>query len=378
MYDIVIKNGRVIDPSQNLDATLDVALQGGRVAQIAPQIQADQARVALDAAGLLVTPGLIDLHVHIHWGVSHYGIEPDLSCLAAGVTTAVDAGSSGGYTYPSLKRYIIDRSQTRLFAFLNIAYMGMVGDEVGELEDMRFINTKLALEIGSREGILGIKARMDRVGPNVATEPLKLAVQVSQQLGKPTMVHIGREERMRAPLSAILDVMQPGDIVTHMYHGWAGGIVGDDGRVRPEVWRARERGLLFDVGHGGGSFAYATAKPALAEGFYPDTISSDLHTYSVGGPVYDLPTTMSKFLHLGMSLNDVIARCTAAPAKIIGLADRIGTLKPGAEGDVTLLRLEEGAFPLVDCHRQVEMASRRLAVVQTIKGGQLATLGPRV
>lgn len=183
---------------------------------------------------------------------------------------------------------------------------------------------------------------------------------------------------MRAPLSAILDVMQPGDIVTHMYHGWAGGIVGDHGRVRPEVWRARERGLLFDVGHGGGSFSYATAKAALAEGFLPDTISSDLHTYSVGGPVYDLPTTMSKFMHLGMSLNDVIARSTLAPAKIIGLADRIGTLQPGAEGDVTLLRLEEGIFPLADCHRQVEIASRRLVAAKTIKGGQLATFGPRV
>lgn len=378
MYDTLIKNGRVIDPSQNLDAVCDVALQGGRVAKIAPQIPDDQARNTLDASGLIVTPGLIDLHVHIHWGVSHYGIEPDLSCLAAGVTTAVDAGSAGGYTYPSLKRYIIDHSQTRLFAFLNIAYMGMIGDEVGELEDMRFINTKLALELGSREGILGIKARMDRVGPNIATEPLKLAVQVGRELGKPTMVHIGREERMRAPLSAILDVMQPGDIVTHMYHGWAGGIVGDNGRVRPEVWRARERGLLFDVGHGGGSFSYATAKAALAEGFLPDTISSDLHTYSVGGPVYDLPTTMSKFMHLGMSLNDVIARSTLAPAKIIGLADRIGTLQPGAEGDVTLLRLEEGIFPLADCHRQVEIASRRLVAAKTIKGGQLATFGPRV
>jgi len=377
MYDLIIRGGRVIDPTQKLNGIYDVALTGGVVAEVAPSIEG-RARRTLSADGLLVLPGLVDLHVHIHWGVSHYGVEPDLSCLAKGVTTAVDAGSAGGYTYPSLKRYIIDRSQTRLLAFLNIAYAGMIGDEVGELEDARFVNTELALRVGQAREIVGIKARMDRVGQRAAAEALRPAVEVAAALGKPVMVHIGRGERMHSSLAEILEMLRPGDLVTHCYHGHPGGIVDEEGRVRAEVWRARERGILYDVGHGGGSFTFAVARAALEQGLRPDIISSDLHTASIAGPVFDLPTTMSKFLHLGMDLESVVTLSTSAPAAILGLQDRLGTLRPGAEGDVCLCRLEQGAFPLYDCAGQREIAAQRLVPVNVVKGGQLASMGPYI
>lgn len=375
MYDILIRQGRVLDPAQGLDAICDVALEHGRVARVASTISAP-ATVILDARGLLVTPGLIDLHVHVHWGVSHYGIDADLGGLALGATTAVDAGSAGGYAFPSLRRYTLERARTRLLAFLNISYLGMIGDEVGELEDARFINRDLALRVGQDPLVLGIKARMDRVGPLVATEPLERALEVAGELGKPVMIHIGSALRMHTPLGEVLRRLRPGDIVTHSYHGHPGGLLDATGQVEPEARLARARGVLFDVGHGAGSFAFEVARAALAQGFAPDTISSDLHTYSLGGPAFDLPTTMTKYLHLGMSLPEVVARTTAAPARLVGLAGRLGTLAEGAEGDVTLLRIEPGAWPLTDCVGHTEIAARRLALAGVIRGGDLAARYP--
>ena len=372
MYDLLIRRGRVLDPSQGFDAVADVAFERGRVARLAPGIAPDRAHAVYDAQGLLVVPGLIDLHVHVHWGVSHYGIDADLGCLAQGATTVVDAGSAGGYAYPSLKRYVIEGSRARVRAFLNISYLGMIGDEVGELEDRRFINRDLALRVGEDATVMGIKARMDRVGPLLATEPLERTLEVARALGKPVMIHIGSAERMRVPLEAILERLQAGDIVTHTYHGKDGGILDEEGKVRPGVWAARERGVLFDVGHGMGSFAFEVARRALDQGFVPDVISSDLHTYSLPGPALDLPTTLAKFLHLGMSLPEVVTRATVIPARILGMQGQIGTLAEGAEGDATLLRLEEGSFPLVDTLGITEMGRWMLRVAGVIREGDFA------
>lgn len=376
MFDLLIRNGRVVDPSQALDAPADVALQAGRVARLAPEIAPDLARTVVDARGLLVLPGLVDYHVHVHWGVSHYGLDADLGCLAQGATTVVDAGSAGGYAYPSLKRHVIAASRARVRAFLNISYLGMIGDEVGELEDPRFINRDLALRVGADPTIVGIKARMDRVGPLLATQPLERALEVAGELGKPLMIHIGSAARMRVSLDEIVERLSPGDVVTHCFHGRDGGLLDEQGQVRDSVRRARARGVLFDVGHGMGSFAFAVARRALAQGFAPDVISSDLHTYSLPGPAHNLPTTLAKFLHLGLSLPDVVARATAAPARLLGLAGRIGTLAEGAEGDVTLLRLEEGQFPLTDTVGVTEMGRWALRVAGVIKGGELIARGP--
>ena len=376
MYDILIQGGRVIDPAHDVDGLLDVAIKGDSIVAVEPDLPPEDARQVLDATGLLVTPGLIDMHVHVHWGVSHYGIEVDPCCLGRGVTTALEAGSAGAYTYPSLKRWVIDTAQTEVYALLNIAYLGMIGDQVGELEDARFIDEVLAERVAQAPEILGLKARMDRVGPLSATEPLERALAVAERVGKPLMVHIGSETRMRVSLEAVLERLRPGDVITHCYHGKDGNILDDQDRVRAAVWDARERGVLLDVAHGAGSFHWDTARRALDQGLPPDVISSDLRTYSLLHLAVDLPTTMTKFLHLGLPLVDVIRAATVAPAAWMGIDSRIGHLGPGAAADVTLLRMQEGAFALHDCEGGVETATRRLAPVTTLKRGRLLGTGP--
>jgi len=376
MYDLLIHGGRVLDPRHGIDSTMDVGITGHTIAAVGQDFAPGTARQAIDAHGLLVVPGLIDLHIHAHWGVSHYGIDPDTSCLSRGVTTAVDAGSAGAYTYPSLKRWIINTAQTELYAFLNIAYLGMIGDQVGELEEPRFVDEPLAARVARAPEILGIKARMDRVGAQPATVPLASAIRVAEQVGKPLMVHIGSASRMHVSLDRVLALLRPGDIVTHTYHGKDGGLLDDAGRVRDAAWEARERGIRFDVGHGAGSFAFRVARTALDEGFAPDTISSDLHTYSLPSPVGDLVTTINKFLLLGMSVGNAIRRSTEAPAAIIGQAHRLGHLARGADADVTLLREETGEFSFRDCEGHTEVGRQRLVPVLTIKRGMPVGLGP--
>jgi dihydroorotase len=376
MYDILIRGGHLIDPANGIDGPGDLAIDGHRVAAAGPALDPVGARQVVDATGLLVVPGLIDLHVHLHWGVSHYGIDPDQSCLARGVTTAVDAGSAGAYTYPSLKRWIIDVAQTEVYAFLNIAYLGMIGDQVGELEDARFVDEALAERVASAREVLGIKARMDRVGRLPAIEPLERALAVAERVDKPVMVHIGSARRMNVLLDAVLERLRPGDIVTHTYHGKDGGILDDRGRVRESVRAARQRGVLFDVGHGAGSFAFPVARAALDQDLAPDVISSDLHTYSLWQTAVDLVTTMAKFRHLGMPLAEVIGRVTAAPAAVIGQTQRLGHLGVGADADVTLLRVERDDVPLYDCEGNRETGEERLMPVVTLKRGTLPGLGP--
>lgn len=376
MYDLVIKKGRLFDPTRGLDEVGDVALEDGRIARVAAEID-ERGRDELDADGLLVVPGLIDLHVHVHWGVSHYGVDADCACLARGVTTAVDAGSAGGYAYPSLRRYVIERSQTRLYAFLNLSYLGMIGDEVGELEDLRFINDDLVARVGQRPEILGIKVRLDRVGENRARTLLQRGIDGAETLDKPLMVHIGSAERMHNDLAELLPLLRPGDIVTHSYHGHPGGILDESGKVRAAVWRARQRGVLYDVGHGAGSFSFDVAERALGQGFLPDVISSDVHTYSLPGPAIDLVTTMTKFWHLGLTLEQVVSRVTGAPARVLGEGDRLGAITAGFAGDLTLVAVQEGPYRLVDCHDQVRIAQRSLVPKAVVRDGRLIDHLPR-
>ena len=318
-------------------------------------------RHVIDAAGLLVTPGLVDVHTHLFPGVSHYGIEPDPHCLGRGVTTAVDAGSSGAQTFPGLRRYVIERSRTRVLAFLNIAVQGMISRLVGELEDIRWASPEQAIACAreNQDLIVGIKVRLgyQMVG-NDPAPALRLAREAADALGLPLMVHV---IDMRPALGWLLPYLGPGDVVTHCFHGNEGGILGADGRVLPAAITARERGVLFDVGHGEGSFAYHVARSALAQGFPPDTISSDLHAHNVAGPVFDQAVTLSKLLHLGMHLEDVIRAATATPAAAVRQEARIGALAVGRDADVSVFELREGAWPLPDaagCHRDRRAAPR--------------------
>ena len=327
MTDLALVGGRVLDPGRGLDADASIGITGPAITSIGagsaaldtgPDARPDTgpagARQTIDVAGLIVTPGLVDLHTHLYEGVSHYGIDPDTYCLGRGVTTAVDAGSSGAQTFPGLRRYVIGRSRTRVLAFLHIAVQGMITNIVGELEDLRWASVAQAIDRAREhpDVIIGIKVRLgyQMVG-NDPRPAMRLAREAADALGLPLMVHV---IDMRPPISWLLPYMGRGDVVTHCFHGNEGGILDARGRLFPDVLQARQRGVLFDVGHGVGSFAYRVARAAIAQGFPPDTISSDLHAHNVGGPAYDQATTLSKLLHVGMELPDVIRATTSTPS----------------------------------------------------------------
>jgi dihydroorotase len=290
------------------------------------------------------------------------------------VTTAVDAGSAGADTFLGFKQYVIEVSETRLYAQLNISSQGMLSPQVGELDDLRWVDTARSLAVieANRDLILGVKVRLTKnsiCSQAAGLQPLHLAREVADAAGLPIMVH--PQDAWTEPIDDILALMGARDITTHCFHGSGGcGILDDRGRVRESVLAAAERGVNFDVGHGQGSFKWEVAETALSQGFLPQTISSDLHHYNVDGPVFDLATTATKFLQLGLSLDEVIARVTQVPAQTI-LKDEIGTLKVGAWGDAVLLEQQAGPVELVDALGQVRSGRVKLVPVTVIKGGQL-------
>jgi dihydroorotase len=374
-YDLLIKGGRVIDPAQDLSAVRDVAIAGHKIARVAADIPEADAQHILDGKGLIVTPGLIDIHVHVYDAVTPIGIPPDPNCIAKGVTTVVDAGSAGAHTFPGFRKYVIDVSATRIRALLNMAVMGQSthspDNPHGELLDLRYVSSDLAVRTieRHRDLILGIKVRLSK---NLAGEndlrALQLAREAADAVKLPIMIHIGNTHH---PLKELLPVLRAGDVVTHCFRGGPGGILDEQGRVTPEVLAAVGRGVHLDVGHGFGSFAYDVVEPALKQGLVPGTISSDLHQLNVHGPVFDLATTLSKFLHLGLTLEQVIARATSHPAKVFGFAEGLGTLREGAEADVAVFSLQEGDFKFHDTVGQQRIGHQKLNPVATIKSGRL-------
>ena len=338
MFDVIVRGGRVIDPSQELDTIADVAIRGQRIAAIGVDLVKLGVRgEVVDARGLLVTPGWVDLHTHVYWGGAPLGIEADPHCVRRGVTTAVDAGTAGASTFPGFKRYVIDVSATRVVAMLNISMIGMASDQgarpdaIGELEDIRLAAVDRAVEIARdyAEVITGIKVRLSTAqtgnDPERAREALRRAREAADSIGKPVMVHIGLSA---ISLDEILASLVRGDIVTHVYHGHVEGVLDAAGRIRPSVRAAVDKGVNFDVGHGRGAFNWQVARTALDQGLLPATISSDIHLWNIAGPVYDLATTASKLLHLGLPLLEVVRRVTATPAACIGMAGALGTLHP--------------------------------------------------
>ncbi|HLZ28997.1 MAG TPA: amidohydrolase/deacetylase family metallohydrolase [Chloroflexota bacterium] len=380
MFDLIVRGGRVIDPSQDLDGVRDVGVIGPRIAEIGPDLARQGVRGAVvDASGLVVTPGWVDLHTHVYWGVAPLGVDADAHCLRRGVTTAVDAGSAGASTFPGFKRYVIDVSLTRVVAMLHLSAIGMARDDsfgaeaIGELEDIRWANVERALAVARAyaDTITGIKLRISEelVGPDAehTREVLRRARQVADAIGKPVMVHAGHTA---IPLDEILGNLVRGDVVTHVYHARTEGVLDEHARVRASVRAAVDRGVHFDVGHGAGSFDWTVARAGLAQGLLPTTISSDIHAWNIAGPVYDLATTASKFLHLGLTLPAVLERVTTTPAACIGRADELGTLSPGAAADITLLRLTDGEFRFRDSAGVEELAGTRLDPVAVIRGGR--------
>ena len=378
-YDLLIKGGTLIDPAQNIHAHKDVAFAQGVVAAVGDDLPRGEARAVLDASGRIVTPGMIDLHVHVFAGVSHYGIEPDPTCLAKGATTVVDAGSAGADTFPGFRKYVIDVSETRIFAQLNISSQGMLTREIGELHIPEYANVSKACEMieQHRDVILGVKVRLTRntiVSERAGMLPLHRAREAADAVGLPIMVH--PQGAWCGSIDDILALMRERDILTHCFHGLSSGILDEQGEVRRSVLEAMERGVVFDVGHGAGSFCWDTVERAMAQGVQPQTISSDLHVYNLHGPVYDLATTVTKFLHLGMALDDAIARVTAAPAQFLLMSHQIGTLSVGAWGDAVVFELHKGEFQLTDSHGGVRIGDRKLVPVAVVKGGSVRIAPP--
>lgn len=367
-YRLLIKGGRVIDPSQNLDATLDVAFTDRRIAMVTPSISSSEADETFDARGCIVTPGLIDMHTHVYWGANLLGIDADKFAPMTGTTTWVDAGTSGAATFVGFRKFIIDQATSRIVPFLNVSAPGLIM-YTGAHENLKHLDTDLACKIieENRDLIRGVKVLSSglQVGMNDLT-PLRIAREVAEATSLPLMCHIGCPP---PGLFAILPLLRSGDIVTHAFKGRKGCLLIAGNRVRPEAREACQRGIVFDVGHGMGSFSWEVARAALEQDFLPDTISTDLHTGSVFGPAFSMPAVMSKFLHLGIELSEVVRLSSTRPAEILGLGDEVGTLREGACGDVAVLRLEEGEFPSRDCEGITESLRVRLTAELTVRGG---------
>ena len=368
--DVLIANGRVIDPANGVDEVRDVALKNGRVAAVGRNLgDADE---MIDAAGCLVVPGLIDLHTHVYKDVSIFGIEADALCPRTGVTTSVDTGTAGWINYRGLERYVIEPSETRILAYVNLSGVGLPWRS-GEMVYEGYVSAGECARavLNHPKTALGVKVRLYRgVGGDAdLRDLLHIAIEAANRCEKPLMVHISNAD---VPLRDLIRHLRPGDIVTHCFHGTQpASIIDNRGKVIPEAWDARDRGVIFDIGHGLGSFSYDIGRAAMEDGFPPDTISSDIHSYNIDGPVYDLPTTMSKFLNLGMPLDEVIRRSTIEPARTIYRADDLGHLGVGAAGDVAVLELESGAFELTDSMQQVLMGERRLACRASVRAGKI-------
>jgi len=368
-FDLLIKGGEVIDPGANLTGLLDVGICDGKVTAVERDLPVDSALSWVDASGKYVTPGLIDLHTHAYWGVSYWGIEPDPVAARTGVTTWLDVGTSGAYLFPGFRRYVVEASEARVLALLNISYVGLVGPTF-ELANLDYCDVGLAVRTveANRDVIAGIKARIDAsTTRGTGLEALRRAREACDQIGLPLMVHIGEAPPF---LKDIIPFMREGDILTHCFTGAPNRIVDENGRLYDFVERLWDRGLILDIGHGTGSFSYATAEAMLAAGLPPDVISSDIHQMSVQGPMYDLPTVMSKFLGLGMSLPDVIQRTTSSPARVLRRPD-LGTLRPGAAGDVAVFELRPGDYTFYDVLMSPRKATQRLVNTLAVVGGKV-------
>jgi dihydroorotase len=372
-YDLILQGARVIDPSQKLDALTDVGFADGKVARIGAGLKGDATTDIRHLSGAIVTPGLIDLHTHVYWGGTSLGIDAEDFCRRSGVTTAVDTGSAGPGNFAGFRKHVIERSQVRILAYLHVSFAGIYAFSarvmVGESEEIRLMAPidAVAVADANRDIVVGIKVRVGaRASGRSGTTPLDIALQVAEDVGMPVMAHI---DEPPPTYEEVLARLRPGDVLTHAFRPFPNAPVSAQGTVRQAVIDARRRGVLFDIGHGKGSFAFKTARAMLANGFLPDTISSDVHALCINGPAFDQVTTMSKFLCLGMPLPDIIAASTVNAAFALKRPE-LGSLKPGSVGDATVLSVRDGRFDYVDVVGEHLTGDRRIVSEGVVIAGR--------
>jgi dihydroorotase len=378
-FDLVIKGGEVLDPSQSLRGKRDVGIRWGVVEAVTETIPAERALKTIDASGKLVLPGLVDLHCHVYPYGSAIGIPADELVQFQGTTTVVSAGDAGVNNLAALRRYIVAQSRARMYAFVHIANNGLSAFPVAELYNIDNAQVEAcAMALAENpDFLIGVKVRMsENIIFKHGLEPLKRGIQACEMCGWPAkmMVHIGGVET-RELMSDILNLLRPGDVLTHCYSGYpnmsgVGTNIVQDGKLLPAALAAKQRGVLFDVGHGGGSFDFTVAEVAIPGGCTPDTISSDMHVLSGNTPGMPfLPNVMSKFLAMGFTLEQVVSMATVAPATIINRAPKIGTLQVGAPGDVAIMELAEGPVTFVDTRGNTRDGKLLLKPLQTVING---------
>ena len=350
-YDLLLTNGRILDPSQDIDSVADIAFKNGKVLEIATTLNKEKASQVRDVSGNLVTPGLIDLHTHIYWGGTSIGVDPTDYARRCGTTTMIDAGTAGAGNFAGFKAHIIEPCEPRILAYLNISFAGIFAFSdtvmVGESEDIRLLHPRACLNVAKlhKDFLVGIKVRVGaKASGSMGYAPLDIALEVAEEAGLPVMCHL---DWPPPNTKDVVNRLRPGDVLTHCFRPFPGAPTKGDGAIKEEIIAARERGVIFDIGHGVGSFGFATAETMLKAGFLPDAISSDVHSLSIKGPAYDQLVTLSKFLHLGMELKDIIAASTTGPAKAIRRPD-LGTLLPGSIGDATILKIDNTRTVYVD------------------------------
>ena len=373
---LLLRGARVIDPSQGLDRVADVKFENGVVAALGERLEAGGAEVR-DVSGKIVIPGLIDLHTHVYWGGTSLGVDADAYGRASAVSTCVDTGSAGPGNFMGFRKHVIERSQVRILAYLHVSFAGIFAFGhrimVGESHDIRLMAARDAVEVAlaHKDLIVGIKVRIGRVasGPS-GIAPLDVALLVAEETGLPLMLHI---DEPPPTYEAVVARLRPGDVLTHCFRPSPNAPIDREGRVKPAVLAARERGVIFDIGHGKGSFSWATARAMMQAGFAPDVISSDVHALCINGPAYDQVTTMSKFLLLGMSLPEIVAASTINPARVLRRPE-LGSLKPGSVGDASILDVKRGEFRYEDVLGEIATGPERIAAEGLVVGGRW--LGP--
>ena len=372
-FDLILKGGRIIDPSQSVDRIADIAFAAGKVNKIGTDLVGDATTDVRDISGYIVSPGLIDLHTHVYWGGTSLGIDAEGFARTSGVTTCIDTGSAGPGNFAGFRKHVIEPSAVRILAYLHVSFAGIYAFSrtvmVGESEELRLMAPAEAVQVAeaNRDLIIGIKVRVGRnSGGTSGTAPLDIALQAANESGLPLMCHI---DFPPPSYEEVLECLRPGDVLTHAFRPFPNAPVDSQGRVKDAVLQARQRGILFDIGHGKGSFAFKTARGMIANGFYPDTISSDIHALCIDGPVFDQVTTLSKFLCMGVPLNDVIAATTVNAAMALKRPE-LGSLKPGSVGDATILSVQQGEFDYVDLVGEHLLGDKRIRSEGVVIGGR--------